>query len=194
MVVADLAAEIDVPLLTSRCFRTGDIDVVIMAAGITPTRSVESDAELVRRVAMVNFVSQMQLGTELVQRLRPPGPWGAGRPVVGGGGTPPEPTTTCTARPRAVWMRGANGLADALIDEPIRILVVRPGMVRTRMSHRSKKRRSIATRTSRKGGQRKNLCTGPITVWVPAATILMSGLRHAPGPCSAPPRCAEDRD
>ncbi|MBK9435029.1 MAG: SDR family NAD(P)-dependent oxidoreductase [Micrococcales bacterium] len=105
VVVADLAAEIDVPVLTSRCFESGDIDVVIMAAGITPDSEVESDAELVRRVAMVNFVSQMQLGTELARDCdcRATGRWSSCRRWPWNA---PEPTTTCTARPRAVWMRG----------------------------------------------------------------------------------------
>ena len=102
-----------------------------MAAGITPNAEAETDAELVRRVALVNFVSQMQLGTELVQGTATAGPWGAGRPVVGGRRTPPSRQLRLRRDQRAVWMRGPTA-ADALIDEPIRILVVRPGMVRTR--------------------------------------------------------------
>ena len=182
VVVADLAAEIDVPVLTSRCFESGDIDVVIMAAGITRDSEVESDAELVRRVAMVNFVSQMQLGTELVQRLR-----------LQGHGALVVLSSVAVERPRAdnyvygatkggldAW---ANGLADALIDEPIRILVVRPGMVRTRMSIGHKEAPFTCDPEDVAEAVAKNLRTGPITVWVPPQLrILMSGLRHAPRP------------
>lgn len=182
VVVADLAGEIDVPVLTARCFESGDIDVVVMAAGITPNAEAETDAELVRRVALVNFVSQMQLGTELVQRLR-----------LQGHGALVVLSSVAVERPRAdnyvygatkggldAW---ANGLADALIDEPIRILVVRPGMVRTRMSIRHKEAPFTCDPEDVAEAVAKNLRTGPITVWVPPQLrILMSGLRHAPRP------------
>ena len=182
VVVADLAGEIDVPVLTARCFESGDIDVVVMAAGITPNAEAETDAELVRRVALVNFVSQMQLGTELVQRLR-----------LQGHGALVVLSSVAVERPRAdnyvygatkggldAW---ANGLADALIDEPIRILVVRPGMVRTRMSIRHKEAPFTCDPEDVAEAVAKNLRTGPITVWVPPQLRrLMSGLRHAPRP------------
>jgi decaprenylphospho-beta-D-erythro-pentofuranosid-2-ulose 2-reductase len=182
VVVADLAGEIDVPVLTARCFESGDIDVVVMAAGITPDAGAETDAELVRRVALVNFVSQMQLGTELVQRLR-----------LQGHGALVVISSVAVERPRAdnyvygatkggldAW---ANGLADALIDEPLRILVVRPGMVRTRMSIGHKEAPFTCDPEDVAEAVAKNLRTGPITVWVPRQLrVLMSGLRHAPRP------------
>ena len=57
-------------MLIDSVFDGGDIDVVVLAAGITPTPEVETDAALARDVGMVNFVSLMQVGTEVVQRLR----------------------------------------------------------------------------------------------------------------------------
>ncbi len=182
VVVADLAGEIDVPVLTSRCFESGDIDVVVMAAGITPDGEAETDPELVRRVAMVNFVSQMQLGTEFVQRLR-----------LQGHGALVVLSSVAVERPRAdnyvygatkggldAW---ANGLADALVGEPIRVLVVRPGMVRTRMSVGHKEPPFTSDPEDVADAVAKNLRTGPVTVWVPPQLrILMSGLRHAPRP------------
>jgi decaprenylphospho-beta-D-erythro-pentofuranosid-2-ulose 2-reductase len=182
VVVADLSGELDVPVLTARCFDGGDIDVVVLAAGITPDSSVETDAGLARDVAMVNFVSQMQLGTEFVQRL---GLQGHGALVV--------LSSVAGERPRAdnyvygatkvgldAW---ANGLADALADEPIRILVVRPGMVRTRMSAGHKEAPMTCDPQDVAEVVAKNLRSGPVTVWVPGQLrLLMSGLRHAPRP------------
>jgi decaprenylphospho-beta-D-erythro-pentofuranosid-2-ulose 2-reductase len=182
VVVADLAGELDVPVLTSRCFESGDIDLVVFAAGITPDPEAETDPELARRVALVNFVSQMQLGTAFAQRLR-----------LQGHGALVVISSVAVERPRAdnyvygatkggldAW---ANGLADALIDEPIRILVVRPGMVRTRMSVGHKEAPFTCDPEDVAEAVAKNLRNGPITVWVPRQLrVLMSGLRHAPRP------------
>lgn len=182
VVVADLAGELDVPVLTGRCFEGGDIDVVVFAAGITPDATVETDADFARQVAMVNFVSQMQLGTEFVQRLR-----------LQGHGALVVLSSVASERPRAdnyvygatkvgldAW---ANGLADALVGEPIRILVVRPGMVRTRMSAGLKEPPFTCNPEDVAEAVAKNLRTGPVTVWVPPQLrVLMSGLRHAPRP------------
>lgn len=182
VVVADLAGEIDAPVLTARCFDSGDIDVAILAAGITPDTSVETDSAYARDVAMVNFVSQMQLGTEVVQRLR-----------LQGHGALVVISSVASERPRAdnyvygatkvgldAW---ANGLADALADEPLRVLVIRAGMVRTRMSAGHKEAPFTCDPQDVAEAVAKNLTRGPATVWVPAQLrVLMSGLRHAPRP------------
>lgn len=182
VVVADLSEEIDAPVLTARCFDSGDIDVAILAAGITPDTSVETDSDFARNVAMVNFVSQMQLGTEIIQHMRAQG---HGALVV--------ISSVAIERPRAdnyvygatkvgldAW---ANGLADALAEEPIRVLIVRAGMVRTRMSAGHKEAPFTCDPQDVADAVAKNLSRGPVTVWVPAQLrVLMSGLRHAPRP------------
>ena len=74
-------------------------------------------------------------------------------------------------------------IADALADEPIRILVVRPGMVRTRMSAGHKEAPFTCDPEDVAEAVAKNLRGGPVTVWVPAQLrYMMSGLRHAPRP------------
>lgn len=182
VVQADLARELDTPVLTDRCFAGGDLDVVVLAAGITPDDSAAHDPGLAHDVAMVNFVSQMQLGTEIVQRLR-----------LQGHGALVVLSSVAMERPRAdnyvygatkagldTW---ANGLADALADEPLRILVVRPGMVRTRMSAGHKEAPLTCDAEDVAKAVVKNINRGPVTVWVPAPLrVLMSGLRHAPRP------------
>lgn len=182
VVVADLAGELDVPVLTARCFEEGDLDVVVLAAGITPDASVAEDQALSHDVAMVNFVSQMQLGTELVQHLR-----------LQGHGTLVVLSSVAAERPRAdnyvygatkaaldAW---ANGLADSLVGEGIRVLVVRPGMVRTRMSAGQKEPPFTCDPQDVADAVAKHIRTGPVTVWVPPQLrAFMSGLRHTPRP------------
>jgi decaprenylphospho-beta-D-erythro-pentofuranosid-2-ulose 2-reductase len=182
VIVADLSGELDVPVLTGRCFDTGDIDVVVLAAGITPDAEAQTDPQMVRDVVMVNFVSQMQLGTEIVQRLR-----------LQGHGALVVLSSVAGERPRADnYLYGAskvgldawsNGLADALVDEPLRILVVRPGMVRTRMSAGHKEAPFTCDPEDVAEAVAANLRSGPVTVWVPPQLrYFMSGLRHTPRP------------
>lgn len=180
VVLADLSGEIDAPVLTARCFDAGDIDVAVLAAGITPDGEIDSSRA--REVALVNFVSQMQLGTEIVARMR-----------LQGHGSLVVISSVAGERPRAdnyvygatkvgldAW---ANGLADALADEPLRVLVVRPGMVRTRMSAGHKEAPLTCDPEDVADAVAKNLTSGPVTVWVPGQLrLLMSGLRHAPRP------------
>ena len=182
VVVADLAGEIDAPVLTARCFDSGDIDVAVLAAGITPDSSVDTDSTYARDVAMVNFVSQMQLGTEITQRM-----------LLQGHGAIVVISSVASERPRSdnyvygatkvgldAW---ANGLADAIADEPIRVLVIRAGMVRTRMSAGHKEAPFTCDPQDVADAVAKNLTRGPVTVWVPPQLrVLMSGLRHAPRP------------
>ena len=182
VVLADLSGELDVPVLTGRCFDGGDIDVVVLAAGITPDPEVETDPALARDVAMVNFVSQMQLGTEFVQRLRLQG-HGALVVLSSVAGERPRADNYLYGATKVGLDAWANGLADALADEPIRILVVRPGMVRTRMSAGHKEAPFTCDPEDVAEAVAKNLRGGPVTVWVPAQLrYMMSGLRHAPRP------------
>lgn len=182
VLTADLSTQIDAPSLVQQAFENGDIDVVVLAAGITPDASVESDSNYARDVALVNFVSQMQLGAEAVQRLRRQG-HGALVVLSSVAGERPRADNYVYGATKAALDAWANGLADALADEPIRILVVRPGMVRTRMSAGHKEAPLTCDPEDVAEAVAKNLRRGPVTIWVPAPLrVLMSGLRHAPRP------------
>ncbi|MEZ5159251.1 MAG: SDR family NAD(P)-dependent oxidoreductase [Candidatus Nanopelagicales bacterium] len=182
VILADLSGELDVPVLTERCFDSGDLDVVVFAAGITPDSSALLDQQGAREVAMVNFVSQMQLGTEIVQRLRLQG-HGALVVLSSVAGERPRADNYLYGATKAGLDAWANGLADALAGEPVRILVVRPGMVRTRMSAGHKEAPFTCDPEDVAEAVAKNLRSGPVTVWVPPQLrYLMSGLRHTPRP------------
>lgn len=181
-VLADLAGELDAPTLTARCFGDQDIDVVVMAAGITPDEAVNSDSDYARDVALVNFVSQMQLGTEIVSRLRLQG-HGVLVVLSSVAGERPRADNYVYGATKAGLDAWANGLADALVGTPLRVLVVRPGMVRTRMSAGMKEAPMTSDPVDVADAVAKHLMRGPVTVWVPSPLrVLMSGLRHAPRP------------
>jgi decaprenylphospho-beta-D-erythro-pentofuranosid-2-ulose 2-reductase len=182
VVVADLSGELDVAVLTERCFDDHDLDVVVMAAGITPDASAMNDPSVARDVALVNFVAQMQLGTEFVQRLRLQG-HGALVVISSVAGERPRADNYLYGATKAGLDAWANGLADALEAEPIRVLVVRPGMVRTRMSAGMKEAPLTCDPEDVAEAIATHLVSGPVTVWVPGQLrYLMSGLRHAPRP------------
>lgn len=161
----------------ARAFDGGDIDVVILAAGMLGDN--ETDPAL---MATVNYVGPMAVGTQAVRRMRQQG---HGVLVV--------LSSVAAERPRAdnylygstkagldAW---ANGLADSLVGSGVRVLVVRPGMVRTRMSAGSPEAPMTCEKEDVAQAVTKHLVHGPTTVWVPAPLqVLMSGLRHLPRP------------
>lgn len=158
-------------------FGPGDIDVVIMAAGMLGSNETPPDV-----MAQVNYVGPITVGTEAVRRLRRQG---HGVLVV--------ISSVAAERPRAdnylygstkagldAW---ANGLADALVGSGVRVLVVRPGQVRTRMSAGTPEAPLTCDKEDVAKAVASHLVKGPTTIWVPAPLrVLMSGLRHLPRP------------
>ncbi len=158
-------------------FADSDVDVVILAAGMLGDN--DTDPAL---MAQINYVGPIAVGTAAVERLRRQG---HGVLVV--------LSSVAAERPRAdnylygstkagldAW---ANGLADALVGSGVRVLVVRPGMVRTRMSAGSPEAPMTCEKEDVARAVAKNLVNGPVTIWVPAPLqFLMSGLRHLPRP------------
>lgn len=153
------------------------LDVAVLAAGVLPA----ADADPVDP-AMVNFVGQIAAGTRIVQRFQQQG---RGVLVV--------LSSVAAERPRADnYLYGAtkagldawaNGLADNLHGSPVRILVVRPGMVRTRMSAGLPEAPMTVDPDDVAEAVAQHLVRGPTTIWVPAALQpLMSGIRHLPRP------------
>lgn len=158
-------------------FDPSDIDVVVMAAGMLGDN--DTDPAL---MATVNYVGPIAVGTQAVARMRRQG---HGVLVV--------LSSVAAERPRAdnylygstkagldAW---ANGLADALVGTGVRVLVVRPGMVRTRMSAGHDEAPLTCEKEDVAAAVAKHLMNGPTTIWVPAPLqVLMSGLRHLPRP------------
>lgn len=157
------------------------IDVVVLSAGVLPEPTQSPlDASIGVEAALVNFVAQMAIGSVALELM-----------LGQGAGTLVVVSSVAVERPRKdnfvygsskagldLW---AQGMADYLHGLPIRILVVRPGMVRTRMSrHLPEAPMTVNADVVAKAIEMR-LVHGPVIVWVPSRIRwLCVGLRHLP--------------
>jgi decaprenylphospho-beta-D-erythro-pentofuranosid-2-ulose 2-reductase len=176
-------------------------DAVLLSAGVLPDQgAAERDPSTAVNAALVNYVGQLEAGTAVMTKFRHQG---RGVLVV--------ISSVAVERPRAdnfVYGSGkvgldywATGLADTVDGTAIRVLVVRPGMVRTRMSRHLPEAPMTCDPEDVAKAVAKHLVHGPSTVWVPGKLRwVMTVLRHLPRPIfrklsptgSAPGGKAED--
>jgi len=115
-------------------FNEGDIDIVIMAFGVLGDQtSFENDPALAVHVATVNYTGSVSSGLHVARRLRQQG---HGHLVVisSVAGDRARRSNFVYGSTKAGLDAFAQGLNDALVGTGASVLVVRPGMVRTRMS------------------------------------------------------------
>ena len=159
------------------------IDVVVLTAGVLPDPDEAArNPQVAVQVANINFVGQLEAGTAALAALQRQG---HGSLVV--------ISSVAAERPRKdnyvygatkvgldAW---ATGAADALAGSPIRVVVVRPGMVRTRMSAHMAEAPMTCDADDVAKAAAKAAVRGPTTVWVPGKLrFVMSALRHLPRP------------
>jgi decaprenylphospho-beta-D-erythro-pentofuranosid-2-ulose 2-reductase len=185
----------DVRVLSLDLTRTGSIasvietewgsgfDVVLLSAGVLPDQeTAERDPATAVNAALVNYVGQLEAGTATMAKFRNQG---HGVLVV--------ISSVAVERPRAdnfVYGSGkvgfdywATGLADTVDGQAIRVLVVRPGMVRTKMSRHLPEAPMTCDPDDVAKAVTKHLLRGPSTVWVPGKLRwVMAVLRHLPRP------------
>ncbi len=161
--------------------RDGGFDVVVLAVGVLGAQTgLDAEREEALEVMRVNFVGSGSLLLECLRELR-----------ARGGGTLVVLSSVAAERPRAsnaVYGAAkagldalAQGLADATAGSGVRVLVVRPGFVRTRMTAGLKgppfttTPQAVAEATVAALGGRAH------TVWVPGKLRLVFALlRHLP--------------
>jgi decaprenylphospho-beta-D-erythro-pentofuranosid-2-ulose 2-reductase len=146
--------------------RLGGVDIAIVAVGVLGERGgMPSDVDAAVELLHVNLVGAGSLMLRLVQAMRE------------SGGTLVVLSSVAAERPRrsnVVYGASkagldalAQGLADALREERVRVLVVRPGFVRTRMT---------------RGLEPAPLSTDPQSV----ADVVLEGLDRGAGTVWAP--------
>lgn len=161
----------------------GDIDVTVVAFGLLgdPERAWQ-DHEAAVELAEVNYVGAVSVGVLVAERLR-----------AQGHGTIVALSSVAGERiRRSNFVYGSSkagmdgfylGLGEALAEYGARVLVVRPGFVRTKMTTGLEAAPMSVAAATVAEAVFDGLTKQRQLVWVPGAMrVVMSGLRHVPRP------------
>lgn len=163
--------------------QAGGFDVVVLAVGVLGGQDgLDADPGEALEVMDVDFVGSGSLLLESMRRLRETG-----------GGTLVVLSSVAAERPRAsnaiygAAKAGldslAQGLADAAVGTGVRVLVVRPGFVTTRMTAGLKAPPMSTTPEAVADATVAGLAGNAHTVWVPGRLrFVFAVLRHLPRP------------
>lgn len=159
----------------------GDFDLVVIAFGVLGDQTAaEIDGAAAVDIVRTNFLDTVSVTVPVVNRLR-----------VQGHGTIVALSSVAGERARAAnFVYGSSkagmdayfqGLGDSLVGTGVRVMIVRPGFVHTKMTEGMEaaplSTTPEAVAEAIVGGVRR----GSEIVWVPAPLrFVMSGLRHVP--------------
>ena len=163
--------------------RHGDVDLVLVAFGVLgDQRAILDDPAAAAALAQVNYVGAVSTGLAVARRLR-----------AQGHGTLVALSSVAGERPRrANFVYGSSkagmdafftGLGDELHGSGVRVIVVRPGFVRTRMTAGMASVPFATTPEAVADAVVGALASGAATVWVPfILRWVMVVARHVPRP------------
>jgi decaprenylphospho-beta-D-erythro-pentofuranosid-2-ulose 2-reductase len=163
--------------------RLGDVDAAVLAFGVLPDQAgAMKDASVAIEAAEVNYVGAMSLLIALAARMREQG---HGDIVV-------LSSVAAERGRRSNFVYGSTkagidtfcqGLADDLHGSGVHLLVVRPGFVRSKMTHGLRPASLSTTPDAVAEATLGGLRSGAATVWAPAPLRwVMTTLRHLPRP------------
>jgi decaprenylphospho-beta-D-erythro-pentofuranosid-2-ulose 2-reductase len=163
--------------------RFGGFDVVVLAVGVLGAQAgLDAEIGQALEVMRVNFVGAGSLLLRCLRRLR-----------AQGSGTLVVLSSAAVERPRAgnpVYGAAkagldalAQGLADGIAGKGVRVLVVRPGFVKTKMTTGLKPTPFSTTPERVAEATVRALGGSAHTIWVPSQLrLVFSVLRHMPRP------------
>ncbi len=171
------------PATIEQSFADGDIDIAVVAFGILgDAERAWTDADHALELAEVNYAAPVHLGVLLADRLRAQGHgWIVALSSVAG---------ERVRRSNFVYgstKAGFDGfflqLGEALRGSGVRVLVVRPGFVRSKMTEGRQEVPMSVTPDQVAEAIADGVSNKRQLIWVPAAwRAVMSGLRHVPRP------------
>jgi decaprenylphospho-beta-D-erythro-pentofuranosid-2-ulose 2-reductase len=163
--------------------RAGGFDVVVLAVGVLGGQEgLDTDRSVFERVMSVNFLGSGSLLLAALAALRRQG---RGTMIVLS-----SVAAERARRSNAIYGAAkagldalAQGLADSLVGTGVRVLVVRPGFVRTRMTAGLAAAPLATTAEAVAEATAKALAGRAHTVWVPRSLrYVFAALRHLPRP------------
>lgn len=159
------------------------IDIVVLSGGVLPdAEDAARDPRVAVHAATVNYVGQLEAGTAALAAMHRQG-HGSLVVISSVAAERPRKDNYVYGSTKAGLDAWATGAADACAGSPIRVVVVRPGMVRTRMSAGMPEAPMTCDAEDVAKAAARAAVRGPTTVWVPGKLrYLMMVLRHLPRP------------
>jgi decaprenylphospho-beta-D-erythro-pentofuranosid-2-ulose 2-reductase len=160
-----------------------DLDLVVLAAGVLGEQA-DYDADPAAAAACIaaNFGGAASTLLALTARMRPQG---QGTVVVlsSVAGERARPSNFVYGSSKAGLDAFAQGLGDAVRADGLRVMVVRPGFVTTKMTTGMEPAPMSTTAEAVADAVADGLAKGKELVWVPAPLrLVFSGFRHLPRP------------
>lgn len=172
------------PRLFDDVFRVlGDVDLVVFAFGVLGDQAAAlADPQAAASVAQVNYVATVSAGVEVARRLRTQG-HGNIVALSSVAGERPRKSNFVYGSSKAGMDAFFTGMGDELRGAGVRVMVVRPGFVHTRMTAGLRPPPLSTTPGAVADAIVGGLARGAETIWVPAALRwVMVALRHLPRP------------
>ena len=161
--------------------QSGGFDVVVLAVGVLGAQAgLDADRREALEVMEVDFLASGSLLLESLRELRRQG-HGSLVVLSSVAAERPRKSNAIYGAAKAGLDSLAQGLADACEGSGVRVLVVRPGFVKTKMTAGLKPAPMATTADAVAEATVKGLAAGAHTVWVPGRLrILFAVLRHLP--------------
>jgi decaprenylphospho-beta-D-erythro-pentofuranosid-2-ulose 2-reductase len=159
----------------------GDIDIAVVAFGLLgDPEQAWTDVAAARDLAMVNYVGAVTTGVALGARIREQG-HGVVVALSSVAGERPRRSNFVYGSTKAGMDAFYTGLGEALKDLGGRVLVVRPGFVRSKMTDGLDPAPLATTPEAVAAAVVDAVRDGKEQIWVPGTMrVVMSGLRHLP--------------
>ena len=167
-----------------RCWTEyGDIDLVLVAFGVLGDQDVaEHDADAALDIIDVNFSGAVSVLIPLIDRMRAQG-HGSVAVLSSVAGERARRSNFVYGASKAGLDAFCQGMGDALVGTGVRMMIVRPGFVHSKMTEGLDPAPLSTTPEAVADAIVEGLAKGREIVWVPAALRgVMSGLRHVPRP------------
>jgi len=163
--------------------RFGDFDVVLIAFGVLGDQDVaEVDAEAALEVARVNYLGTISVAVPVAQRMRGQG-HGTIVALSSVAGERARRSNFVYGSSKAGMDAFLQGLGDSLVGTGVKVMIVRPGFVATKMTEGLNPAPLATTSDAVADAIVTGLARGSETVWVPGTLrYVMSVLRHVPRP------------
>jgi decaprenylphospho-beta-D-erythro-pentofuranosid-2-ulose 2-reductase len=160
-----------------------DIDCVVLASGVLGEQShLEDDPAAAAELAVANYAGPVSTLLHVARRLEEQG---HGTIVVlsSAAGERARRSNFVYGSSKAGLDAFAQGLADSLVPAGVRVVVVRPGFVRSSMTEGRDDAPLATTPAAVAEAVAAAIASGKETVWVPGALrYVMAALRHLPRP------------